>query len=290
MLKKIATNIPRAGLLAIPVAGAALEKAIYGPLDDRSKEKEHNEIFTALNDLSKNLEFKEAGTKHQLSMLAQKIEDADNNLSNAIRELNPVQIEVEIVQHIQPIMINIFTGMKIDEIASLFTKTGISQAKIVEGQKPDVLGDMLIDSASLAGKMPELIQQLEPFSPGFLKRQTDDDKEISKKITSELIAASRPLLTWPTTIGENNWLERNEVNLIEDKISLDETSTTLILGKPGSGKSALLSYLSNMLIKKGFPVLGIKADMLPKSVSTLSELQKYLQLTVEFRFAHTKSS
>ena len=212
-------------------------------------------------------------------MLAKKIEDIDKNLSNVIRELNPVQIEVEIVQHIQPIMINIFTGMKREEIASLFTKTGISQAKIIEGQKPDAIGGMLIDSASLAGKMPELIQQLEPFSPGFLEKKTDDDKEISKKIASELIAASRPLLTWPTTIGENHWLERNEVNLIENKISSDEISTTLILGKPGSGKSALLSYLSNMLIEKGFPVLGIKADMLPKSVSNLSELQKYLQLT-----------
>ena len=279
MLKKIASNIPRAGLLAIPVAGAALEKIIYGPLDDKSKENERNELISALNNLSKNLEFEEAGIKSQLTMLAKKIEDVDENLSNTIRDLNPVSIEVEIVQHIQPIMINIFTGMKDEEITSLFTKTGIPQTKIVEGETSDALGNQLINSASLAGKIPELIQQLEPLFPGFLESQTDDDKEISKKITSELIAASRPLLTWPTTIGENNWLERNEVNLIEDKISSNEIGTTLILGKPGSGKSALLSYLSNRLINNGFPVLGIKADMLPKSVSNLSELQKYLQLT-----------
>ena len=45
MLNKIVSNLPRAGLLAIPGAGAALEKAIYGPLDDKSKENERKELF-----------------------------------------------------------------------------------------------------------------------------------------------------------------------------------------------------------------------------------------------------
>ena len=45
MLNKIVSNFPRAGLLAIPGAGAALEKAIYGPLDDKLKENEHKELF-----------------------------------------------------------------------------------------------------------------------------------------------------------------------------------------------------------------------------------------------------
>jgi SpoVK/Ycf46/Vps4 family AAA+-type ATPase len=280
MLKKIASNLPRAGLLAIPYGGAALEKAIYGPLDDKSKENERKELLSALNDISKRSEFATADTKNQLEMLAKKIEDTNENLSKTIRELNPIQIEVQLVQHIQPIIINIFPGMPIEDIVSLFCITGVSPPNLIKEENPEILGKQLLDSAAQIGKFPELIEQLEFLSPDSLKEPEKDNKEAPKKIIiEELVSASRSLLTWPTTIGEGKWLERKEVNLIENKISSNETSTTLILGKPGTGKSALLSFIANMLIKKGFPVLGIKADMLPKSVTDLSDLQKYLQLS-----------
>lgn len=280
MLKKIASNLLRAGLLAIPYGGAALEKAIYGPLDDKLKENERKELLSTLNDISKSAEFAAADTKNQLEMLAKKIEDTSENLSKTIRELNPIQIEVQLVQHIQPIIINIFHSMLIEDIVSLFCKTGVSQPNLIKEENPEILGKQLLESVAQIGNLPELIEELKLLQPDSIKEPEKYNKETPKKnIIKELAAASRSLLTWPTTIGEGKWLKRKEVSLIEKKISSNEASTTLILGKPGTGKSALLSFIANMLIEKGFPVLGIKADMLPKSVSNLLDLQKYLQLS-----------
>lgn len=280
MLKKIASNLPRAGLLAIPGAGAALEKAIYGPLDDKSKENERKELFSTLNELGKSAEFAAADTKNQLEILAKQIEKINENLSKTIRELNPIQIEVQLFQQIQPIIINIFNGMSNEGMISLYSKIGVSQPNLINEENPEILGKQLLDSAAQIGKFPELIGELEFLFPDSLKETEKYNKETPKKIIiEELASASRSLLTWPRTIGEGKWLERKEINLIENKVSSNEASTTLILGKPGTGKSALLSFIANMLIEKGFPVLGIKADMLPKSVSNLLDLQKYLQLS-----------
>ncbi|MBU4185259.1 MAG: ATP-binding protein [Proteobacteria bacterium] len=280
MLKKIASNLPRAGLLAIPSAGAALEKAIYGPLDDKSKENERKELFSALNELGKSAEFAAADTINQLEILAKRIEETNENLSKTIRELNPIQIEVQLFQQIQPIIINIFNGMSNEGMISLYSKIGISQSNLINEEDPEILGKQLLDSTAQIGKISELIHELEFLFPDSIKiPEKDNGKAQKKKIVEELASASRSLLTWPNTIGEGKWLERKEVSLIEKKISSNETSTTLILGKPGTGKSALLSFIANMLIEKDFPVLGIKADMLPKSVTDLSDLQKYLQLS-----------
>lgn len=278
MLKKIASNLPRAGLLAIPYGGAALEKAIYGPLDDKSKENERKELFSTLNELGKSAEFAAADTKNQLEILVKQIEKTNENLSKTIRELNPIQIEVQLFQQIQPIIINIFNGMSNEGMISLYSKIGVSQPNLINEENPEILGKQLLDSAAQIGKFPELIGELEFLFPDSLKETEKYNKETPKKIIEELVSASRSLLTWPRTIGEGKWLERKEINLIENKVSSNEASTTLILGKPGTGKSALLSFIANMLIEKGFPVLGIKADMLPKSVSNLLDLQKYLQL------------
>ncbi|MBW2031601.1 MAG: ATP-binding protein, partial [Deltaproteobacteria bacterium] len=46
----------------------------------------------------------------------------------------------------------------------------------------------------------------------------------------------------------------------------------------GSGKSAILALLGLRLIDKGVPVLAIKADMLPRSIKDLEDLQVHLRL------------
>jgi len=159
-------------------------------------------------------------------------------------------------------------------------KFGVSQPNLINKENPEILGKQLLESTAQIGNLPELIEELKLLQPDSIKEPEKYKKEAPKKnIIKELTAASRSLLTWPTTIGEGKWLERKEINLIENKVSSNEASTTLILGKPGTGKSALLSFIANMLIEKDFPVLGIKADMLPKSVSNLLDLQKYLQLS-----------
>lgn len=50
--KRIASNLPRAGLLAIPYVGSAVEKAIFGPLDDKARDEARRQIHNALDELS----------------------------------------------------------------------------------------------------------------------------------------------------------------------------------------------------------------------------------------------
>ena len=114
------------------------------------------------------------------------------------------------------------------------------------------------------------------------QKKIDEDIASSsvEKLKDELINASQSLLTWPFTVGENeDWLERKELDHITNRLSSKDASISLILGEPGSGKSALLSKITNLLFADETVVLGIKADMLPKSVSSNSLLQQHLNLT-----------
>ncbi|MCP4345374.1 MAG: ATP-binding protein [Desulfobacterales bacterium] len=100
----------------------------------------------------------------------------------------------------------------------------------------------------------------------------------SETIINCFSKVSNSLLNWPTTLGNNRWLERPELKILTDRIESDEKSTTLLLGMPGTGKSALLAVLGHKLNEKGIPVLAIKADMLPSSVSDPDKLKTKLQL------------
>ena len=51
MVKAVVSNLPRAGLLAIPGIGSAIEKAVFGPLDDIAREEDRRAIHDALDEL-----------------------------------------------------------------------------------------------------------------------------------------------------------------------------------------------------------------------------------------------
>lgn len=92
--------------------------------------------------------------------------------------------------------------------------------------------------------------------------------------------ASRDLLTWPSTLPGDKWLVRPELGLLRQRITESSDSVTLVLGEPGCGKSALLARLGQTVQAEGIPVLGIKADFLPKDVLTPQALMQYLELPV----------
>ena len=73
--------------------------------------------------------------------------------------------------------------------------------------------------------------------------------------------ASCDLLSWPTTLPGNHWLEREEVAMLIEKVQTEATSLTLVLGSPGCGKSALLARTAKILCDQGIAVLAIKADL-----------------------------
>lgn len=102
-------------------------------------------------------------------------------------------------------------------------------------------------------------------------------------IAAQFQRASRDLLTWPTTLLNGDWLEPPELAQWQSRFTHNEHSTTLLLGEPGCGKSALLARIGNTLAQQGVTVLGIKADLLPPETKDAKTLAQALSLpnTVE---------
>jgi len=74
---------------------------------------------------------------------------------------------------------------------------------------------------------------------------------------------SNQLLTWPTTLGDDKWISRQELDGLLGQIDEAESSFVVLLGEPGSGKSALLARLGQACCEKGCDVFALKADFLP---------------------------
>lgn len=97
------------------------------------------------------------------------------------------------------------------------------------------------------------------------------------KARKALAAASTDLLAWEKTLPNGRWMERSERETIEARFHLD-TSSTVLLGEPGSGKSALLSKIASDLLDQGATVFALKSDFLSTEVRTEADLQSELQL------------
>ena len=99
----------------------------------------------------------------------------------------------------------------------------------------------------------------------------------AEKAKEALAAASIDLLAWEKTLPNGKWMERPERESIEARFQFN-TSSTVLLGEPGSGKSALLSKIASNLVAQGAPVFALKADFLSTKVRTETDLQHDLQL------------
>jgi len=99
----------------------------------------------------------------------------------------------------------------------------------------------------------------------------------AEKAKEALASASVDLLAWEKTLPNGGWMERPESYNIETRFQLD-TSSTVLLGEPGSGKSALLSKIASDLLNQGATVFALKADVLSTDVRTELDLQRELQL------------
>ena len=109
---------------------------------------------------------------------------------------------------------------------------------------------------------------------GVAKLEMVDQAEKAKEALS---AASVGLLDWEKTLPNGTWMERPERENIEARFQFN-TSSTVLLGEPGSGKSALLSMIASDLLGHGTPVFALKADLLTTGVRTEMDLQPELQL------------
>jgi hypothetical protein len=90
--------------------------------------------------------------------------------------------------------------------------------------------------------------------------------------------ASIDLLTWRTTLPNDQWLDRPELGTLIQRIEGTTHSVSLLLAERGCGKSALLARLGQQLEAESMPVLGIKLDFLPETIQDQDGLREYLRL------------
>lgn len=114
----------------------------------------------------------------------------------------------------------------------------------------------------------------------LLGRVEESEYRQLRAIEDQLRIASGDLMSWPTKLPDGEWIDRPELGRLVDLIRNGTRSTTALLGAPGSGKSALLATLSELIVNDlKWPLLAIKADMLPTEISTEDQLTDYLGLS-----------
>lgn len=136
--------------------------------------------------------------------------------------------------------------------------------KYIRGEKPKPRSVSSNKLSTLHDDPPSLEQ--------FMERP-----ECFNKINKALADASANLLAWDKTLPNGRWMERPEQDNIKARFQLD-TSSTVLLGEPGSGKSALLSKIASDLLDQGATVFALKADLLSPDARTESDLQRDLDL------------
>lgn len=99
----------------------------------------------------------------------------------------------------------------------------------------------------------------------------------------KLFDATDELLSWPQELADGIWLDRPEVTQLVP-VSLEEGRNPIVLlGTPGSGKSALLARTGANMKARGWNVVAIKADHLPNTINTTEDLNEYLGLVAPLR-------
>jgi len=126
-------------------------------------------------------------------------------------------------------------------------------------------------------RKPELgkLQTLVPRD----RKQFFLSEDSQSSLKEELLKASKGLLTWKRTLGNNQQIARPELKKLTDRIEAETSSTTIVLGSPGCGKSAIMATLGHWAINEHYVLLAIKADYLSNTVNTLEDLQQDLHLS-----------
>ena len=128
-----------------------------------------------------------------------------------------------------------------------------------------------------ATPIPELgeIRQLPPRS----RQQFFLPDDTYSSLKNEFASASKGLLNWKRTLGNDDLqIPRPELEQLKHHITTELDSTTIVLGIPGCGKSALLATLGHWAISEQYALLAIKADYLSNTISTMEDLQHDCEL------------
>lgn len=88
--------------------------------------------------------------------------------------------------------------------------------------------------------------------------------------------ASRLLLNWPQETN-GHWIERPQLHVLRQRTTEERKTPTVLLGRPGSGKSAILARLGTQLQEDDeLTLLAIKADQLPRDCRSVADIDLYV--------------
>ncbi|OYP35052.1 hypothetical protein CGZ80_13695 [Rhodopirellula sp. MGV] len=163
--------------------------------------------------------------------------------------------------------------------AALISSTPLSSSELPAAQRPTKTRSPDRASSRISIRDPFADEQVTSGST----HKADEDIDVPTSIPIDEIldafkSASTSLTRWPRTVGNGHWIPRPALETLRGRIRESEFSTSMVLGVPGSGKSALLSKLAEELGRDGYVVLSIKADTLPTNVDTTSRLSDHLHL------------
>lgn len=146
-----------------------------------------------------------------------------------------------------------------------------SVQKVIDASRADLREDVTEIVSSALGKFSL-------HSPAKDAPKIDLSNLSLDEIRSSFEVASKSLANWPQTLAESKWIERPEektlLKLCNDKLEKE----CVLLGEPGSGKSALLARLASRFATDGVSCLGIKADTLDVNVDSIGKLSERLNL------------
>lgn len=141
-------------------------------------------------------------------------------------------------------------------------KTGDIHARLLN---PNRIGQR-IGPGDLLDTLDETSEQPEAFGSAKAER-----------VRRVLGSKSATLLRWPTTIA-GQWLDRPELAGMLEHLSAPSPPALVLLGPPGSGKSAIMAKLGAELAARGATLLAIKADALPRGITSVAALGGELEV------------
>jgi nucleoside phosphorylase len=163
----------------------------------------------------------------------------------------------------------VHTGNNIEAIIIRGIIRTANQGSIVE------LPNIRIDVSRYASAFAfEILAKLDPES---LNNFSLAEYPILKQTLAD---TSKALLGWQRALNNNQWIDRPELSDLLIRIETEGSTTTIVLGSPGVGKSALMATLGHALIEQGYVVFAIKADLLCGEIKNINDLQNVLKLKV----------
>jgi hypothetical protein len=209
----------------------------------------------------------------ELAKLLRRTEKPDND-AIALAYRSYYKIEIDHIEEAVEYFINA-AKEKIKEESALQELINNQQ---IEEINEAVLKTIVPSLDCLNKRIDDFLQRSVQPEANNISCATYINAEDEAKIADTLGNKSADLLSWPQLLSTGEWIDRPELDTLLTRIYDNKSSVTVVLGGPGSGKSALMARLGHDLIKRDYFLLAIKADLLPRSVESADSLQQWLHL------------